>query len=76
MELTMSQSPHGQRIRSAGRLLPARLLTHPPAGIRTFVLIPLLVNFVLFAGAFYALPLQLDGLFAWLPADPELALLA
>ncbi len=35
-------------------------------GIRTFVLIPLLVNFVLFAGAFYALLLQLDGLFAWL----------
>lgn len=35
-------------------------------GIRTFVLIPLLVNVVLFAAAFYALLLQLDGLFAWL----------
>ncbi|MDO2947528.1 sulfate transporter CysZ [Aeromonas simiae] len=35
-------------------------------GIRAFVLIPLLVNFVLFAGAFYALLLQLDKLFAWL----------
>ncbi|PJG58898.1 sulfate transporter CysZ [Aeromonas cavernicola] len=35
-------------------------------GIRTFVLIPLLVNMLLFAGAFYALLMQLDGLFAWL----------
>ncbi|MGL5039105.1 MAG: sulfate transporter CysZ [Aeromonas sp.] len=35
-------------------------------GIRTFVLIPLIVNFMLFAGAFYALLLQLDGLFVWL----------
>ena len=63
----MSQSPHmvKESISGADYFLRGFSLIRQP-GIRTFVLIPLLVNFVLFAGAFYALLLQLDGLFAWL----------
>ena len=36
-----------------------KLITKP--GLRTFVLVPLLINLLLFAGAFYALYLQLNG---------------
>ena len=63
----MSQSPHMVKdsVSGADYFLRGFSLIRQP-GIRTFVLIPLLVNFVLFAGAFYALLLQLDGLFAWL----------
>lgn len=34
--------------------------------LRLFVLIPLLINLLLFSGAFYVLFLQLGGVFAWL----------
>src|SRR5690554_3165041 len=34
--------------------------------LRLFVLIPLLINLLLFSGAFYVLCLQLGGVFAWL----------
>ena len=63
----MSHSPRMVKdsISGADYFLRGFSLIRQP-GIRTFVLIPLLVNFVLFAGAFYALLLQLDGLFGWL----------
>ena len=55
----MSQSPHMVKdsVSGADYFLRGFSLIRQP-GIRTFVLIPLLVNFVLFAGAFYALLLQ------------------
>ena len=37
-------------------------------GLRTFVLVPLLINLILFSGAFYYLYLQLDQLFTWMNA--------
>ena len=43
-----------------------RGFAHSPARHPHLRADPLLVNFVLFAGAFYALLLQLDGLFGWL----------
>ncbi|MGL5286986.1 CysZ protein [Aeromonas sp. RU39B] len=61
----MTQSPLHQPVGGAAYFLRGFSLINRP-GIRAFVLIPLLVNMVLFAGAFYALLLQLDKLFTWL----------
>ncbi|MGL5949457.1 MAG: sulfate transporter CysZ [Aeromonas sp.] len=38
-------------------------------GLRRFVLVPMLVNILLFSGAFYALIVQLKTLFVWLEAQ-------
>lgn len=43
------------------------LITRP--GLRRFVFIPLMINLVLFAIAFYAAIIQLESLFAWLSSE-------
>lgn len=63
----MNNAPQAisRKLSGAGYFLQGFTLIRQP-GIRTFVLIPLLVNIVLFSVAFYALFKQLDGLFMWL----------
>lgn len=63
----MAVSPHlaRQSLSGAGYFLKGlELITHPR--LRAFVIMPLLVNVLLFASAFYWLFLQLDSWFQWL----------
>jgi len=63
----MATSPHlaKQTLSGAGYFMKGlELIAHPR--LRGFVIIPLLVNILLFSGAFYWLFLQLDKWFEWI----------